>query len=108
MVRVEEPTQVDDELVAAFESLIPQLSSSSPPPTRAELEALMVALGIDDPREMMRTGEDAYGQLALADADRDELLDAIVEHPILLQRPIVVRDGRAVIGRPPEAVRDLF
>ena len=41
MVRVEEPTQVDDELVAAFESLIPQLSSSSPPPTRAELEEIV-------------------------------------------------------------------
>ena len=68
----------------------------------------MEALGIDDPRAMMRTGEDAYGQLGLADAGPDELLDAIVEHPILLQRPIVVRDGRAVIGRPPEQVRDLF
>ncbi len=41
MVRVEEPTQVDDELVAAFESLIPQLSSSSPPPPRAELEEIV-------------------------------------------------------------------
>lgn len=41
MVRVEEPTQVDDELVAAFESLIPQLSSSSRPPTRAELEEIV-------------------------------------------------------------------
>jgi len=77
-------------------------------PTRDELVALMEALGIDDPRAMMRTGEDAYGQLGLADAGPDELLDAIVEHPILLQRPIVVRDGRAVIGRPPEQVRDLF
>jgi arsenate reductase len=77
-------------------------------PTRAELEELMGALGLDDPRAMMRTGEDAYGQLGLADADRDELLDAIVEHPILLQRPIVVRDGRAIIGRPPELVNDLY
>lgn len=77
-------------------------------PTRPELEALLDALGLDDPRAMMRTGEDAYAQLGLADADRDELLDAIVEHPILLQRPIVVRDGKAVIGRPPENVRQLF
>ncbi len=77
-------------------------------PSRAELEQLMAALAIDDPRAMMRTGEDAYRQLGLDDAERDELLDAIVEHPILLQRPIVVRDGRAVIGRPPELVNDLF
>lgn len=77
-------------------------------PTRAELEELMEALGIDDPRQMMRTKEAAYVQRGLADADRDELLDAIVDDPILLERPIVVRDGRAVIGRPPEQVRSLF
>lgn len=78
------------------------------PPTRADLDALMTALGIEDPRVMMRTGEDAYRQLGLADADRDELLDAIVDNPILLERPIVVRDGKAVIGRPPEDVHALF
>jgi len=78
------------------------------PPTRAELDALLGALGLDDPRAMMRTGEDAYAQLGLADADRDELLDAIVANPILLERPIVVRGDRAVIGRPPEQVRSLF
>lgn len=77
-------------------------------PTRGELDELLAALGLDDPRRMMRTGEDAYTQLGLADATADELLDAIVEHPILLQRPIVVRDGRAVIGRPPQLVHDLF
>ena len=77
-------------------------------PSRAELETLMTALGLDDPRAMVRTNEDAYRQLGLADADRDELLDALVEHPILLQRPIVVRDGKAIIGRPPELVKELF
>lgn len=78
------------------------------PPTRAELEDLLAQLGLDDPRTMMRTGEDAYRQLGLADATVDELLDAIVDNPILLERPIVVRDGRAVIGRPPEDVNQLF
>lgn len=78
------------------------------PPTRAELEELLAALGLDDPRAIVRTGEDAYKQLGLADATADELLDALVDNPILLQRPIVVRDGRAVIGRPPEDVRQLF
>lgn len=77
-------------------------------PTREELEALLTALGLDDPRAMMRTGEDAYRQLGLSDATRDELVDAIIEHPILLERPIVVRGGRAVIGRPPEDVRALL
>jgi arsenate reductase len=78
------------------------------PPTRAELEDLMARLGLTDPRAMMRTGEDAYAQLGLADATADELLDAIVEHPILLERPIVVRGDRAAIGRPPEGIRSLF
>lgn len=78
------------------------------PPTRDELEALLAALDLDDPRAIVRTGEDAYKQLGLADATADELLDAVVDNPILLQRPIVVRDGRAVIGRPPEDVRRLF
>lgn len=78
------------------------------PPTRSELEALLAALGLEDPRAIVRTGEDAYTQLGLADATADELLDAVVEHPILLQRPIVVRDGHAVIGRPPEDLHRLF
>ena len=78
------------------------------PPTRAELVALLEALGLEDPRAIVRTGEDAYRQLGLADASPDELLDALVDNPILLQRPIVVRDGRAVIGRPPEDVQKLF
>ncbi|HEX7132284.1 MAG TPA: arsenate reductase (glutaredoxin), partial [Iamia sp.] len=74
------------------------------PPTRAELIALLAALGLDDPRAIVRTGEDAYKQLGLADATADELIDAIVDNPILLERPIVVRNGSAVIGRPPEDV----
>jgi arsenate reductase len=78
------------------------------PPSRAELEGLMTALDIDDPRAMMRTGEVAYVQLGLAEGDRDELLDAIVDNPVLLERPIVVRGDRAVIGRPPERVLALF
>ena len=78
------------------------------PPTRAELEGLLAALGLEDPRAIVRTGEDAYKQLGLADATADELLDALVDNPILLERPIVVRNGSAVIGRPPEDVRRLF
>lgn len=80
------------------------------PPTKAELENLMAMLGIDDPRQMMRPGEDAYKADNLGDPARtkDELLDAIVEHPILLDRPIFVRNGKAVIARPPERVLELL
>ena len=77
-------------------------------PSRADLERVMGLLGIDDPRQMMRTGESEYGELGLADADRDRLLDAMVEHPILIERPIVIKGVKAVIARPPEKVLDLL
>ena len=77
-------------------------------PTRAELERLMQMLGIDDPRAMMRPGEPVYSELRLDTAGPDELLDAIAAHPILLERPILVRGDRAVIARPPERVHELL
>ena len=77
-------------------------------PTRAELERVMKMLGIDDPRGMMRTAEPVYRELDLASADRDRLLDAMLEHPILIQRPIVIKGDKAVIGRPPERALELF
>ena len=77
-------------------------------PTVPELRALMVQLGITDPRPMMRAGEDVYDSLGLAAQSGDVLLEAIAANPILLERPIVVRNGRAVIARPPERLLDLL
>jgi arsenate reductase len=77
-------------------------------PTIGELEELMALLGIDDPRLMMRTGETAYSELGLSGASKGELLQAINEHPILLERPIFVCGGRAVIARPPERLMELL
>ncbi len=77
-------------------------------PSRDELVRVMGMLGLDDPRGMMRTSEAVYTELGLADAAPDELLDAMVEHPILIERPIVVKDGRAVIARPPERALELL
>jgi arsenate reductase (glutaredoxin) len=77
-------------------------------PPRAELERVMGLLGIEDPRSMMRTGEPLYAELGLEGADRDGLLDAMVAHPILIERPIVIRGDRAVIARPPERLLDLL
>jgi arsenate reductase len=79
------------------------------PLTVIELEELHRMLG-GSVRDMIRDNEPEYDELGLA---APELTDAalykvIAEHPILLQRPIVTRDGRAVVGRPPEAVRALF
>jgi len=78
------------------------------PPSVEELERLMDLLSIDDPRAMMRTGEPDYETLGLATASRDDLLAAIAAHPILLERPIFVVGGRAVIARPPERLLELL
>jgi arsenate reductase len=78
------------------------------PPTVAELRHLMTLLGITDPRTMMRTGEAIYRELGLATVSRDELLAAIAEHPILLERPIVVVGDRAVIARPAERLLEIL
>lgn len=78
------------------------------PPTVEELTRLMTLLGITDPREMMRTGEQVYAELGLAEASADKLLAAIAEHPILLERPIFVVGDRAVIARPPERLLELL
>ena len=77
-------------------------------PSRNDLERVLVLLGTDDPRDMMRTNEDVYRDLGLAGAGRDELLQAMVDHLILIQRPIVIRGDRAVVGRPPERALELF
>jgi arsenate reductase (glutaredoxin) len=75
------------------------------PPTAAEIEQLLAMLGAE-PRELMRRDEAVYAELGLADPKwtRKQLVAAIAKHPRLLQRPIVVSDGKAAIGRPPEAV----
>jgi arsenate reductase len=78
------------------------------PPTVAELETLLSQLGLTDPRQMIRTGEELYATLRLADRSADDLLEAMAAHPILLERPIVVHQGRAVIARPPERLLELL
>jgi arsenate reductase (glutaredoxin) len=77
-------------------------------PGREEIEAVLARLGTDDPRAIVRTGEAVYKELGLAGADREALLDAMVANPILIERPIVIRGERAVIGRPPENVLHLL
>jgi arsenate reductase len=77
-------------------------------PTVDELRHLMSLLAIDDPRAMMRTGEAIYKELGLGQVSGDALLDAIAEHPILLERPIVIVGERAVIARPPERLLEIL
>jgi arsenate reductase (glutaredoxin) len=78
------------------------------PPTRAELASLRRKLGCA-PRDWVRTGEPEFKAARLAaDSPEDKLLDAMAKHPILIERPIVVRGARAVVGRPPERVLELL
>jgi arsenate reductase len=77
-------------------------------PTVAELERVLAMLGTDDPRAIARTGEPQWKELGLAGASADEILRAMAEHPILIERPIVIRGDRAVVARPPEKVLDLL
>jgi arsenate reductase (glutaredoxin) len=80
------------------------------PPTKKRLRELLKLFGFTDPRQLMRTKEPVYASLGLAKVtDPDALLDAMVANPILIERPIVVRDGkRAVVGRPPANVDALL
>jgi arsenate reductase len=77
-------------------------------PSRGDLERVLAMLGTEDPRTIVRTGEPVFKELGLADASRDELLDAMAAHPILIERPIAIRGDRAVVGRPPDRILDLL
>ncbi|TWI11663.1 arsenate reductase (glutaredoxin) [Aerolutibacter ruishenii] len=79
------------------------------PPSADELRALLRMLGMPA-RALLRTGEDAYVELGLANPDlgEDDLVNAMVAHPRLIERPIFVHGGKAVVGRPPEKVLELL
>jgi arsenate reductase len=75
------------------------------PPDAAELGSILEKLGLS-PRELMRRGETDYLEQGLDDASLgdDALIQAMVATPRLIERPIVLANGRAAIGRPPESV----
>jgi arsenate reductase len=77
------------------------------PPSRAELEAMIRDAGIDV-RTAVRKRESLYAELNLADATDDELLDAMAEHPILIERPFVVTPKGTRLARPIDAVREIL
>ncbi len=79
------------------------------PPDKQGLQRLLVLLGME-PRELMRKHEAAYREAGLQDLslDREQLIEVMVQHPILIERPIVVANGKAVIGRPPEKVLEIL
>lgn len=78
-------------------------------PDIEEITSILTQLGFDDPRMLMRTGERIYKDLDLkSESSAENLMQAMVDHPILIERPVVTNGKRAIIGRPPEAVNPLL
>lgn len=75
------------------------------PPSAAELSGILTALDYE-PRELMRTKEKEYRELGLDNPDlsRDQLIAAMVANPKLIERPIVLANGKVAVGRPPENI----
>ena len=79
------------------------------PPNAAELETILAGLGME-PRELMRKGQNEYKALGLDDENisRDDLIKAMIENPVLIERPIVITDKGMAIGRPIENVKKII
>ena len=74
------------------------------PPSEAELDGILTKLGME-PEALMRKGEDEYKQhFKGRDLSRAETISLMVQYPKVIERPIVVNDGKAAVGRPPESV----
>ena len=80
------------------------------PPTAAELNNIVTMLGMSSVRDLLRENEPEYEEYDLSDPNLSEqqLIEIILDNPRLIERPIVIKDGKAKIGRPPEAVLDLL
>lgn len=79
------------------------------PPSVAEITDVLTKLGLE-PRDLMRKKETAYRELELDNPSlsRAQLIQAMVKHPVLIERPVVIRGRRAVLGRPPENALELL
>ena len=79
------------------------------PPSAETLKQVLSQLDMS-PRELLRRGEAVYKELGLKDTalSDDDLINAMINNPKLIERPIVIHNGQAKIGRPPESVLSLF
>ena len=79
------------------------------PPSAKKLREILVMLGLR-PRELMRNKEDVYAASSLDNPNLsdDDLIEAMVKHPILIERPIILANDKATIGRPPEQVLEII
>ena len=81
----------------------------STPPSAEQLKEILDLLAMH-PRDLMRKRESPFNDLGLDDAnvDRDTLINAMIDNPILIQRPIVLSNGKAAIGRPPKNILNIL
>ena len=79
------------------------------PPTAEALKTILTQLGMA-PRDLMRKKEEIYKELKLDNPSLsdDDLIGAMIQHPILIERPIVLANGQAALGRPPEQVLEII
>ena len=77
-------------------------------PSAHEIREILALLGIE-PRALMRTKEALYKELGLADvSDNEALIKAMADNPKLIERPVVIKNGKARLGRPPESVLEIL
>ncbi|MCG6857529.1 MAG: arsenate reductase (glutaredoxin) [Salaquimonas sp.] len=77
------------------------------PPSRAEIKRVLGLLGITA-HDLLRRGEAAYKERGLSKkTDEADIIEAMIHDPVLIERPVVITEDRAIIGRPPEAVLEI-
>ena len=78
-------------------------------PSKEQITKVFKMLGYKTPRDMMRTKEDIYKELNLKEEmDDEKLIEAMAEHPKLIERPIIIKGDKAIIARPPEKAKEFL
>ena len=79
------------------------------PKTKEQMRQLLTMLGFSSARELMRTKEAIYKELNLKEEnDEEKLIEAMIEHPKLIERPIIIKGDKAIIARPPSLVEEFL
>lgn len=101
--------RISKQLLVDAGEIVHEVRYLDSPPTEQELRGVIAQLGCAV-RDIIRTKEKLYAELELDNSalSDEELITILVEYPILIERPIVIKDGKAVIGRPPENVLELL
>lgn len=78
-------------------------------PSAEELKKVLKMLGFSSVREWMRTKEEIYKELDLKnETDEEKLIQAMAENPKLIERPVLIKDGKAIIGRPSSSIEEFL